>query len=328
MLVSSMGMRFFFKVLLAKGLSLQEIEQSTGIIRAELDNPRYRVPMSHLNKLAEMSFKATGNPALGLHLINSADASILNHTTVLFMNCDNLKEVFKYWLRYAKLLAEGNEIELREAEHCTLSYTNTSHYQADWIPEFNLINAVMFCRKWIFKDFKPLEVHFQHAAPSYAREYEKAFKVPVIFEQEQNALVISKKDLNRPIPQANPIIKKMLIEQSDALLSEQTQKKTYDERVRVIIKKNISTRNLDICAVASELRMHRTTLYRKLSQEGTSFTALLEEVRQSLALIYINQNISNHHIANRLGYSEPSAFQNAFKRWFGRSPGEYRLYSD
>ncbi|MCP4749879.1 MAG: AraC family transcriptional regulator [Proteobacteria bacterium] len=327
--VSSMGMRLFFKILLANGLSLRKIEQSTGIIREKLDNPRYKVPMSRFIKLAEIGFHVTQNPALGLHLGKCADRSLLGILTALAMNCDTLLEACEYWSHYIKLSAEANEIEIgEEGENHVITYTNTSHYQPAWIPEFLLNTVVALCRKSGHRDINPIEVQFQHPAPSYIDEYQKVFKAPVLFEQKENALVISKYDLRRSIPHANPILKNMLVEQADALLGEQSQTRRYEDRVRVFILKNISNQKLDICAAASTLRMHRTTLYRKLSLEGTSFTAVLEEVRQKLALTYIKQDLSNCHIADRLGYSEPSAFQNAFKRWFGKSPGEYRLYSD
>ena len=322
--VSSMSVRPFFEVLLAKGLPQREIEASTGIIRKDLDDPGFRVPMKQLMTLADICFSVTENPALGLHFRDYFDSSNVYYTTVLYMNCGTLLEAYQSWARYSKLLSDANEIEIREeGENYTISYSNTSDYQADWIPEFYLANAVFFNRMTTDCNFNPVAVYFQHPAPHYAIEYQRVFRAPVLFEQEKNMLVIKKDDLLRPIPQANTALKRVLEEKANALLQEQKQVRTYQEQVKVSISKNISTRNLSIDSVAEELGIHRTTLYRKLSQEGTSFTALLEEVRKKLALAYIKQDLSNRHIADRLGYSEPSAFQQAFKRWFGKSPSKY-----
>jgi len=323
-----MGMRLFFKILLANGLSLQKIEQSTGIIRAELDNPRCKVPMNHFIKLAEIGFKVTGDDTLGLYLINYADKSHYGILTTLSMNCDTLLEACKCWPHYKKLSAEANEVEIREEkENLIISYANTSRYQVNWISEFIMNFAVTLCRKSSLYDINPLEVRFQHPAPSYTNEYKKVFKAPLLFEHKENALVFSKHDLKRPIPGANPVLKNIMLEQANALLNEQTQTIKYKDRVRALIQKNISSHNLDIYVAASELSMHRTTLYRKLNQEGTSFKKVLEEVRKEFSLKYIEQNLCNYQIAHLLGYSEPSAFQIAFKRWFRKSPGEYRRFS-
>ncbi len=322
--VSSMSIRPFFEILLANGQLPKEIEKSTGIVQAKLDDPGYRVPIKQLIDLVDKCFDVTGDPALGLHFRDYFDSTNIYYTTVLYMNCNTLLEACQTWSRYSKLLSDASEVEIgEEGENYTISYSNTSDYQADWIPEFYLANAVFFNRMTTDTNIDPVAVHFQHPAPHYAIEYQKVFRAPVLFEQEKNMLLIQKTDLLRTIPHANATLKTVLEEKANALLDEQAHSKTYQDRVRDSIIVNISTRNLNIDSVAEELGIHRTTLYRKLSQEGTSFTALLEDVRKKLALTYIKRDLSNHHIAARLGYSDPSAFQQAFKRWFGKSPSKY-----
>ena len=319
-----MSIRPFFEILLANGLSSTKIEKSTGIIRARLDDPGYRVPFKLLIDLVDICFEVTGDPALGLHFRDYFDNTNIYYTTVLYMNCDTLLEACKSWSRYSKLLSDASEVEIgEEEENYTISYTNTSDYQADWIPEFYLANAVFFNRMTTDAAIDPVAVHFQHPAPHYALEYQKVFRAPVLFEQEKNMILIKKSDLLRSIPHANETLKRVLEEKANALLHAQKQPRTYQDQVRDLIVKHISTQNLNIDSIADELGIHRTTLYRKLNQEGTSFTTLLENTRKNLALTYIQQDLSNLHIAGRLGYSDPSAFQQAFKRWFGKSPSRY-----
>lgn len=77
--------------------------------------------------------------------------------------------------------------------------------------------------------------------------------------------------------------------------------------------------------VASRLHLASRSLRRKLSDEGTSFRALVEEVRQSLAIQMLGtEGVKIEEISTRLGYSEPSSFVHAFKRWKGVSPAQYR----
>jgi len=67
------------------------------------------------------------------------------------------------------------------------------------------------------------------------------------------------------------------------------------------------------------------TLRRKLKEEGTSFQALLDNMRKELALGYMRDTQMNFgEIAYVLGFSTPGAFQRAFKRWTGETPGDYR----
>jgi len=67
------------------------------------------------------------------------------------------------------------------------------------------------------------------------------------------------------------------------------------------------------------------TLIRRLKQVNTSYNAILEDVRKTLAVDYLlrsDMNITN--VGYRLGYQDPSNFGRAFRTWFGTSPGRYR----
>ncbi len=67
------------------------------------------------------------------------------------------------------------------------------------------------------------------------------------------------------------------------------------------------------------------TLQRKLSEENTSYKELLDETRRELANQYLRQaTLSVSEVTYLLGFSEPSNFSRAFKRWTGRTPSEFR----
>ncbi|HVK77274.1 MAG TPA: helix-turn-helix transcriptional regulator [Kofleriaceae bacterium] len=77
--------------------------------------------------------------------------------------------------------------------------------------------------------------------------------------------------------------------------------------------------------VARRLGMSERTLQRRLKDEGTTFAVLVDEVRTDLARMYLaDDRLAVYEVAFLLGFSEPSAFNRAFKRWLGTSPREYR----
>jgi AraC-like DNA-binding protein len=79
--------------------------------------------------------------------------------------------------------------------------------------------------------------------------------------------------------------------------------------------------NVRIDQVARALGMSRQTLYRRLKAEGATFEQVLDGLRRRLALRFIReQGLSVKETAYRLGFSDPSAFSRAFKRWTGSSP--------
>jgi AraC-like DNA-binding protein len=67
------------------------------------------------------------------------------------------------------------------------------------------------------------------------------------------------------------------------------------------------------------------TLQRRLSEDGTSFELVLDDLRrdQSISLLH-DRSLAVDEVAFLLGYSEPSTFYRAFRRWHGVTPGKYR----
>ena len=72
--------------------------------------------------------------------------------------------------------------------------------------------------------------------------------------------------------------------------------------------------------VAKDLCVTERTLHRKLTSEGTSFRALLDEVRTTLAAELLGSGFTVEETARRLGYSETAAFSRAYTRWNGHPP--------
>jgi Helix-turn-helix domain len=63
----------------------------------------------------------------------------------------------------------------------------------------------------------------------------------------------------------------------------------------------------------------------RLAGEGTSFRAITNDVRATLAAELLSQvGLTVEQAARRLGYAEAAAFNHAFSRWFGLAPNEYR----
>lgn len=93
------------------------------------------------------------------------------------------------------------------------------------------------------------------------------------------------------------------------------------EAIRQQLVQGVSRQDI----VAENLRMTRRTLQRKLSLEGTSYQALLDDVRQSIAEDYLaNTTLPIPDIALRLGFSETTSFHRQFKARVGVTPGDYR----
>lgn len=78
-------------------------------------------------------------------------------------------------------------------------------------------------------------------------------------------------------------------------------------------------------SIAQHLHISPQTLRRHLREEGTSFQELKDQLRRDIAIYHLRRaDLSLQQIAEQTGFSEPSAFHRAFKKWTGLTPGAYR----
>ena len=83
--------------------------------------------------------------------------------------------------------------------------------------------------------------------------------------------------------------------------------------------------NMSFELVSSELNMTTHTLRRRLKDEGNSFQEIKDSIRRDRAMVLLDKpTLVLHDIAAQLGFSEPAAFNRAFKKWTGLTPGQYR----
>ncbi len=109
------------------------------------------------------------------------------------------------------------------------------------------------------------------------------------------------------------------------LMSVQRADQSMTARIRRMVQATGSAEAASLQAVAVELGVSEDTIRRRLKKEGSSFSEIRESVRRDIAVYHLeSMQTSINAIADMLGFSEPSAFNRAFKRWTGQTPGDFR----
>ena len=170
---------------------------------------------------------------------------------------------------------------------------------------------------------------FRHAAPSspVARsELRRVLGVEPAFLQPLNFLEVDAALVDRPNPTSDPRLSRVIERHAEALLEARPLPvASASERVRSLLARAIGEGEITLAAIAAKSKMSERSLQRRLADEGVTFDALLDEVRRDLALRYLaDPKIAVAEVAYLLGYSEPSPFHRAFKRWTGKTPTEAR----
>jgi AraC-like DNA-binding protein len=169
----------------------------------------------------------------------------------------------------------------------------------------------------------PTETHIAHRGPVDRRPYRQFFRSPVRFGTGRAALLFPEAWLNRPILGAN-LVARRAIEQTIADVLRQ-QDLPLPSKVRRALFSQMVQDDVSIESVARLLGLHKRTLNRRLAEEGTSFAALLGEVRFQLSRqLLAETDLSFADVAATLNYTDSSTFSRAFRSWAGMAPSTWR----
>jgi AraC-like DNA-binding protein len=128
------------------------------------------------------------------------------------------------------------------------------------------------------------------------------------------------------MPDANPMLNNITRGSLMELAGKVEQDQSTAQRAKSEIIELLPNGEASLERVAQRLHLSQRSLQRQLASESYSFRSLLDEVREELAVCYLNyERLSISEVAYRLGYSEVSAFTRAFVRWKNLSPSDWRL---
>lgn len=193
----------------------------------------------------------------------------------------------------------------------------------DQVYGLNVAFAINAIRVLSNGDVHPLEAHFNHRPPSNPAAYHNLLKCPILFNQDQTCLLLSRKSLEWKNPRADAgrreqfltaIRKAASIDQLPTLMR-------LRHELRPMFSRNITS--LEVAA--EQLAMHPRALNRRLEQEGTTFAEERDRARYLMARELLDAtDLPVGEIAAAVAYENHSAFVRAFRKWSGYSPTEWR----
>lgn len=170
----------------------------------------------------------------------------------------------------------------------------------------------------------PIEkIHFSYPAPGHREAYRRTFNCPLRFNAGENRIFIRSTALDTPISTASPNVAALVEKQCETLLSTLRKSDGFVEEVRRIL---INSRGNfpDSDKTAKILGLSRSTFFRRLREKNTSFQKILNEVRTEIAVKYLRKTtLSIDQISDLIGFSEPTTFRSAFKKWTGQSASRF-----
>ncbi len=291
-----------------------------------LQDPDARLSEAECAALFDRAAIELQDEALGLHVgetIRPGHYGVLGYVA---MNCDTLGEALLRLNRYQALVLDIGPMQIEaQAGEVRLSWNPDSERPFRQLAEFNLAGLITFAR-WISgRQDAPRRIEFNYPAPIDLGEHRRIFACELAFDQPRYAVTFPEGWLRQPLIQPDASMRELMLRLADRQMLSLARGTDALAKARTLIARRLSDGELTLEQVASGLEMSARTLQRKLKEAGLSYTQLVDSVRKGLAEQYLaDTSLDLNDLAFLLGFSEQSAFQRAFKRWMGESPGAWR----
>lgn len=314
-----------------RGVPTSELLAGTAIRPGDLTDPDGMVSASdEIVMVRRLLARLPDAVGLGVDVGSRSTLTHLGLFGFAVMSCGTLRELFSIAMRYFALTTLHIRLTLFEtAEDCVLEL-DAAHLPAD-VQGF-------FIERDIAGIIATTTAFALPVAEKYADEVTAELAVDeellrpllqlvpvrdVRFGRAHNRLHFPRAMFDEPLPQADRHTLEMCMAQCDVLMQNSERRGGITALVRSKLFGDSGVFPT-LSDVAVELDVHPRTLRRRLAEEGTSFRALVNEARATVAVDLLrNVGLTVEEVSTRLGYTEVSTFSHAFKRWHGVAPSAY-----
>lgn len=246
------------------------------------------------------------------------------------MSCLSLRDYFRLGVKYHSLATPTLTIEWTEyPDRAVWSFpdafvSSPSRELREFLIEQQFTQHVTHLQDVAGRSCPPLQASFSYPAPAHAEVYSQYLGCPCFFDQKQCELIYDSAILSQKPQLAHKLTATLLQETCDRLIGQaKTSAGASGEVYQILMGTPGVFPGME--AVAQALNMTSRTLRRRLEGEGTSFHAIVDDVRCSLAIEYLRTTkMSTEDVAMLLGFSDAANFRRSLKRWTGKGPGELR----
>jgi AraC-like DNA-binding protein len=309
------------------GVDSEPILARAGLSRSQLALPDAGVAVVSQHRFLEYASAATADPLLGMRIAQQMDLRNIGVLYYLAAASTTVAQAFHNLARYSRVASEAVLFELIcKDDGVALTIIPVLRY-GEPPPQYCEFVAMLLVRA-MRRDQPQIDRVEGQLFPRprlCARRDCTAFGCKIAFAQTEQSVSFPHSAINIAIVSSDARLLEILIAHGDHLLAARRNAAGLRNVVERQLIRLLPEGKVHAGIVARQLGMSTRSLTRHLADEHTSFSDILDNLRQQQALRHLaDERISLQQIAWLLGYSEMAAFNHAFKRWTGTSPGRAR----
>jgi AraC-like DNA-binding protein len=291
-----------------------------------LRDPELRIPIDAVRGLLEASAERSGVGAFGLLMAEARRLSNLGPVGLLVREQPTPRLAIEAFARYANRLNGALFLTIEDAGDVLVLREELILGGAGAVrqaTELAIGVAFRTLQALLGPGWKPRRVCFAHDAPADRSVHERVFGRIVEFGHEFNGIICSRKDLDAPNPNADPMMARYAQDLVEKSLPDNADMVT---QVRQVVVMLLGTGHCTIDVAAQYLGTTRRTIHRRLAREGKTFSDVVDAVRRELAARYVaDDHRALAEVSVLLGFSAPSGFSRWYRRQFGGTASGRRL---
>ncbi len=317
------------KALEAKGIDARALLRQTGLDPDLLDDPNARYHYRRINRFYHRAVEVSGDPCIGLEAARYWHPTTLHALGYAWLASQTLQEAFDRLARYARIVSDTGRIRFERIEDGYRLVFGPFISQIEGIVHPTSIDMVLavlirMCRTSYGDDFQAREVHVSHPRTECQEALAEYHRAPLVYGAERDMLIFDAEPVEARLPTGNAELARVNEEVINRYIARMDQADIVT-RVKVAITESLPSGRISEERIADRLNMSQRSLQRRLQERHTCYRDLLEETRRDLANRYMEDTRYRiSEITYLLGFSDPSNFTRAFRRWKGVSPTVYR----
>ena len=326
--VSTFIVRALVEVVERSGVTREALMAAAELDVTRLDDILGGFGFPELVALEERALDLTGDEGLGLRLAEQSSEAAFDVVAHLTTHAPTLRDAVALCIQFQRLLMEGTALTLRErGDSATVrcEFPRSTPRGDRMLAEFAMGGFARMIRSFAGHAAKLRAVSFEHPRPPHARAYARAFGGAERFSQRFTGIELDRALLDRRQLHHHPELYSVLHGDAATKLERMARGKSFVDRVKQHLLSVPPKRMPDMAGVARDLGLSTRSLRRRLADDGASYKALVQSVLELRATQMLGDpNRTIQETAAEMGFSDPSAFQRAFKRWKGMTPGQFK----